>query len=100
MHITLRLAQGKGFSESQISELQHTVFPALIEGTVEGPLGNWPEEAKAEIKSEHYENVNSAEFEYGSCKGVYPTDDPLAFGDSVYATLARNIERQLGRNHN
>ena len=91
---------GQGFSEPEITALQHEVFPPIIEGMVEGPTGHWPEEAKAKIKSEHYENVNSAEFEYASCKEVYPTNDPLALGDSVYATFARNIEKQLGKAHN
>jgi hypothetical protein len=100
MHMTLRLAHGQGFSEPEITELQHEVFPSMIEGTVEGPMGHWPEEIKETIKAEHYQNVNSAELEYASCKEVYPTRDPLAMGNSVYATLARNIEKQLGRSHN
>jgi hypothetical protein len=100
MHMSLRLAHGQGFSEPEITELQHEVFPLIIEGNVEGPMGNWPEEAKVKIKAEHYRNVNSAEFEYASCKEIYPSNDPLALGNSVYATLARNIERQLGRSHN
>jgi hypothetical protein len=99
MHITLRLAHGQRFSEPEITKLQHEVFPPIIEGMVEGPMGHWPEDAKAKIKAEHYQNANSAELEYASCKEVYPTGDPLAVGNSVYATLARNVEKQLGRPH-
>jgi hypothetical protein len=59
----------------------------------------WPEEYKGKIKAEHYENLDSAQFEYASCKGIYPTEDPFAMGNSVYATLARNIEKRLGQSH-
>jgi hypothetical protein len=100
MHITLRLAHGQHFSEPEIKRLQQNLFPVIIEGNVEGPMGHWPEEEKAVIKAQHYENLDSAEFQYASCKGVYPTDDPLAMGNSVYATLARNIEKHLGLAHN
>jgi hypothetical protein len=99
MHITLRLAHGQGFTFSDIEKLQNEVFPHIIEGTVEGPVGHWPEEMKEKIKREHCENVNSAEFQYAHCKGVYPTNDPCAMGNSVYATLARNIEQRLGKDH-
>jgi hypothetical protein len=99
MHITLRLAHGQRFSEPEITKLQHEAFPPMIEGMVEGPYGHWPEGAKAKIKAEHYQNANSAELEFASCKEVYPTGDPLAVGNSVYATLARNVEKQLGRPH-
>jgi hypothetical protein len=100
MHMTLRLAHGQGFTEPEITALQHEVFPLIIEAKGEGPISHWPEEVKAKIKSEHYENVNSAEFEYASCKEIYPTTDPLSLGNSVYAKFARNIERQLGQSHN
>jgi hypothetical protein len=99
MLITLRLAHGQHFSEHEIDKLQENLFPTIIEGTVEGPMGHWPEEEKAAIKAEHYQNINSAGFEYASCKGIYPTDDPLATGNSVYATLARKIEKRLGKSH-
>ena len=100
MHMTLRLAHGQHFSEPEIKKLQQNLFPPIIEGIVEAPMGHWPEEKKAAIKAEHYENLDSAESEYASCKGIYPTDDPLAMGNSVYAALARNIEKQLGLPHN
>jgi hypothetical protein len=100
MHITLRLAHGQHFSEREIEKLRGNLFPPIIEGIVEGPFRHVPEEYKAKMKAEHYENLDSAEFEYASCKAIYPTDDPAALGNSVYATLARNIEKQLGRPHN
>jgi hypothetical protein len=99
MHLMLRLAHGQGFSEPEITTLQNRFFPPIIEGVVEGAMGHWPEEAKAKIKAEHYQNMDSAEFEYGSCKEVYPIDDGRAEGKSAYATFARNIEKQLGRSH-
>jgi len=54
MLITLRLAHGQHFSEHEIDKLQENLFPPIIEGTVEGPMGHWPEEEKAAIKAEHY----------------------------------------------
>jgi hypothetical protein len=99
MLMTLRLAHGQRFSQHEIKKLQGNLFPPIIEGTVEGPIGHWPEELKTAIKDEHYKSINSAGLEYASCKGVYPTDDPLAMGNSVYATLARKIEDRLGRSH-
>jgi hypothetical protein len=98
MHVTLRLARGQGFAFSEIEKLQNEVIPNIIEGTI-GPVRHWPEEMKEKIKKEQYENVNSAEFQYAHCDGVYPTNDPFAMGNSVYATLARNIEQRLGKDH-
>jgi hypothetical protein len=100
MHMTLRIAHGQGFSQTEISKLQQEVFTVIIWTMVEAPFGHWLEEVKAKIKADHYQNMNSAEFEYGSCKEIYPTDDPLTMGNSVYATLARNIEERLGKSHN
>jgi len=99
MHITLRLAHGQHFSEPEIKKLQHAVFPILVEAAVEGPIGHWSEETKAKLKAEHYENIQSAEIEYASCKGILPTDDQFVMGDTVYATLARNIETRLEKSH-
>jgi hypothetical protein len=100
MHITLRLAHGQHFSGPEIEKLQENLYPPIVEGTVEGPMGHWPEDQKDKIKAEHYQNITSAEFEYASCREIYPTNDPVAMGNSVYATLARNIEKRLGHSHN
>ena len=97
--MTLRLAHGQRFSEPEITKLQYAVFPILVEGAVEGPVGHWPEEIKAKLKARHYENMQSAEIQYASCKEILPTDDQFVMGDTVYATLARNIETRLGKSH-
>jgi hypothetical protein len=54
--------------------LCNDLAPLIVDSTIESLLGHWPEDYKKRIKSEYYEDLQSAEQEYGTCESILPKD--------------------------
>ena len=95
LHMVSRTALatiGHAKRETLCSQLCEVIPPACIESRV----GHWPTELKARIRAEFYENLNSAEREYGECRTLFVEDDALS-EKSLLGKLARNVTGRLGR---
>jgi len=95
IHITRRLAFLEGFSPGEREDLSAILFKVL-----DAAMAELPESMRAECLELSLREANEAEIDYAGSKEVYPKNDPLAEGDSVYSKLARKIIEKLGRNHN
>jgi hypothetical protein len=96
LHITQRLAFSQGYTPLERDGLDDAVLSAVLDAT----LGEIPESHRLDAREVALHNANVAEMDYAKSNGVYPENDPMTVGDSVYAKLARKIEEKLGREHN
>ena len=98
IHLTMRFAASQ-MNAKQIELLQSFLGPSLADVTVGSFCGHWPQELKAKIKSEFYDNLNQAEAEYSRSTELFSEEKPFT-GDSLFSKLGRNVAELTGHSMN
>lgn len=95
LHMVNRAAHPR-FTTVQFKKLHEYFGETVIPVSIDSFMGHWPEEIKANIRGEFFENLNKAEIEYSTAKALFPKDQPF-LGDSLLSMLARTIAKCCGQ---
>jgi hypothetical protein len=75
---------------------QSELAPTCVTAFLESVIGHWPQEMKEQIHSELYGKLNDAERDYTPCRGLYPEGKKIFTGNTLFATVARNVAELAG----
>jgi len=89
-HVTLRAASAGGLDSPKIKRLQSYLGPLIAGTAVDTFFRDWPEERKAGIKTEFFENLNRSELEYAECRELMVKGEPYE-DRSLFGRLQHNI---------
>lgn len=84
------------FTAAQFEKLHAYCGEMVIPVVIDSFMGHWPEEMKAKIRGEFFENLNKAEIEYSKATALFSKDQPF-LGDSLLSMLARAIAKRCGQ---
>lgn len=90
MHMACRLMYERG--EAMRNRLQEIMVPALVSIVIETMFGQWPQKDKDRMQSDFYDDLDDAEFRYGSCKEWFSMAD-----DGLFKMLSENVTKLCGR---
>lgn len=77
--------------DAKRADLQNIIGPLVIGSLIENVYGHWPTTSKEGLRSEFYENLNKAEWEYATCNSLFPPEGSPFSEKSLLVKLARHI---------
>jgi len=75
---------------------QNELGPSYIAAFLESVVGHWPQDLKDGIHSDLYDKINDAELNYSPCRGLYPEENEIFSGNTLFSKLAQNIAELAG----
>jgi hypothetical protein len=97
MHMANRAAHSQGLD---VAEVQKAVFAEVIATAIEPVILKYPKEHKARIRSEFYNNMNSAEIEYAPSTKLISEDYKPLSSDTLLAKLSRKVAAAMAQDYN
>jgi len=104
LHMASRTAYA-GLGSAKANALLTKLGDFVTASCIDGFFGHWPSHLKEGLRSDFYDNLNSAEQEYTSCRKVLdePPDLMRALllkedSSALFTKLGRNVATRLGRN--
>ncbi len=98
-HLVGRMAS-QAVGADKRSALLESIAPLVIDPTINAIFGHWPDDKKANIKSEYYKNLAESEYEYGACKNLWNDKGVDNMNEIVIHRFGKNIARAMGNEHN
>lgn len=94
-------------SEGRI-KLQNEIAPLIVVPAISGFFEHWPEDKKEKMINDFYDDLNDAELDYSSCRGLLPIsvevlvkevfEDSISFSENcLFTKLISRINRLSGK---